>query len=151
MTRLLMDLSLLMWSEGYCYYLSFLEVAFYRDRDRESLRGGENRFTEIQNSVIDELVEVDAYRLTGFSRSNLRRILICLRVPGSFIVPRRFRFTGEECFLHYLFWNRNGGTKLQMTRDFGGDPRRFSHSIRLMMEHVYVTFYHKISGDSMRA
>ena len=64
--------------------------------------------------------------------------------------PQRHRFTGEERFLHYLYWNRHGGTKLQMCREFGGDPRRFTYSIRLMTEHIYTHFYHKISGDSMR-
>ena len=44
-----------------------------------------------------------------------------------------------------------GETKLRMAREFGGDPGRFSYSIQLMMKHVYTTFYHKISGDSMRA
>jgi len=34
---------------------------------------------------------------------------------------------------------------------FGGDPRRFTYStIRLASDHLYQTFYHKISGDSMR-
>ena len=151
MTELLTDLSLLLWSEGYCYYLSFLEIAYYREGSRALLRGGGSRFGAILNSEIATLVETEAYRLTGFSKASLRRIFIHLRIPGSLIIPRRFRFTGEECFLHYLYWNRNGGTKLQMAREFGGDPRRFSHSIRLVMDHVYNNFYNKISGDSMRA
>lgn len=32
---------------------------------------------------------------------------------------------------------------------FGGDPRRFTYLIRLMTDHIYNNFYHKISGDSM--
>ena len=45
---------------------------------------------------------------------------------------------------------RIGETKLRMsTNYFGGDPRRFTYSIRLMTEYLYTTFYHKISGDSM--
>ena len=34
--------------------------------------------------------------------------------------------------------------------DFGGNPCRFIYSIRLITNHIYTTFYHKISGDSMR-
>ena len=32
---------------------------------------------------------------------------------------------------------------------FGGDPRRFTYSVRMITEHSYKTFYHEISGDSM--
>ena len=33
---------------------------------------------------------------------------------------------------------------------FGGDPRHFTHYVRAFQDHLYHTFYHKISGDSMR-
>ena len=50
-----------------------------------------------------------------------------------------------------MVFNRIGETKLRMSRNyFGGDPRRFTYSIRLMTRHIYNNFYHKISGDSMR-
>jgi hypothetical protein len=32
---------------------------------------------------------------------------------------------------------------------FGGDPRRLSYMTRAITDHLYNTFYHKISGDSM--
>ena len=32
---------------------------------------------------------------------------------------------------------------------FGGDPRRFSEMFNLMVDHLYFTFYNKISGTSM--
>lgn len=32
---------------------------------------------------------------------------------------------------------------------FGGDPRRLSDMIRAMTDHLYTTFYHKITGNSM--
>ena len=32
---------------------------------------------------------------------------------------------------------------------FGGDPRRFSDMNTLMIDHLYITFYHKISGTSL--
>ena len=52
---------------------------------------------------------------------------------------------------HVLFiFNRIGETKVRMSSNyFGGDPRRFIYSIRLMTDHLYDTFYQKISGDSM--
>ena len=46
---------------------------------------------------------------------------------------------------------RCGDTKLRMSKnDVGGDPRHFTRSIRLLNNHMYDTFYHKISGDSIR-
>ena len=50
-----------------------------------------------------------------------------------------------------MVFNRLGDTKLRMAiNHFGGDPRRFTYSIRLMGKHIYETFYHKVSGDSIR-
>ena len=33
---------------------------------------------------------------------------------------------------------------------FGGDTRRFTYSIRMLTSHLYDTFYHKISGESLQ-
>ena len=89
--------------------------------------------------------------MTGLSTGQLTRLSVQLRIPAYFLYEGRRRFTGEECLLHYLVFNRIGETKLRMSRNyFGGDPRRFTYSIRIMTNHLYDTFYHKITGDSMR-
>ena len=89
--------------------------------------------------------------MTGLSVAQLQKLHLHLRIPDVLRYPGRHRFTGEECFLHYLLFNRIGETRLRMSNNyFGGDPRRFTYSIRLMNEHLYKTFYHKITGDSMR-
>ena len=50
-----------------------------------------------------------------------------------------------------MLYNRLGETKLRMSHNyFVGDSRRFTYSIYLMGKHIHETFYHKISGDSMR-
>jgi hypothetical protein len=36
------------------------------------------------------------------------------------------------------------------TATFGGDPRRYSHYVKAITDHLYETFHHKISGDSKR-
>ena len=78
-------------------------------------------------------------------------LFIHFRIPDTWCYLDRYRFTGEESFLHFMVYLRTGETKLRLsTNYFGGDPRRFTYSIRLMTEHLYKTFYHKISGDSMR-
>ena len=89
--------------------------------------------------------------MTGFTVAQLHALFLHLRIPNSFVVRRRHTFNGEESLLHYLYWNRKGGTKLEMSRNmFGGDSRRFTYSIRYISDHLYKTFYHKVSGDSMR-
>ena len=89
--------------------------------------------------------------MTGLSLEQLRRLYVQLRIPDVLHYQRRYTFGGEECFLHYLVFNRIGETKLRMSSNYyGGDPRRFTYSIRIMNQHLYYTFYNKISGDSMR-
>ena len=73
------------------------------------------------------------------------------RVPEVMRYNGYYRFTGNEVLLHYLYWLKHGGSKLQMSLNmFGGDPRSFTYSIRLMTNHLYNSFYHNISGVSMR-
>jgi hypothetical protein len=50
-------------------------------------------------------------------------------------------------FLHHI---RTGTAYTRMTHLFGGDPRRYTYHVRAFSDHLYTTFYHKISGDSMR-
>ena len=89
--------------------------------------------------------------MTGLYVAQLRKTYDHLRIPDVMSYQQRHRFTGEDFFLHYLEFNRIGETKLRMSNNyFGGDPRRFTYSIRIMTNHIYNTFYHKITGGSMR-
>jgi hypothetical protein len=59
-------------------------------------------------------------------------------------------FTGEECLIIFLYKICHGHTYTHMAKHvFGGDPRRLSGMIRAMTDHLYTSFYHKISGNSM--
>ena len=110
-----------------------------------------NRFSEVRNKFISDLSITDAKIYTGFTLSQLSKLYVHLCIPEQVIIEQRYNFGGEEAMLHYLYWNRNGGSKLQMSENaFGGDPRRFTYSICMIANHLYVMFYHKISGDSMR-
>jgi len=141
----IIDILQLLCSEGYCYYLDFLKISYYPETNRP------NEFPPHFNSKIEELLDVDAREMTGLSKDQLRRLYRQLRIPDQIRYERRYTFSGEECFLHYMVFNRIGETKLRMSRNyFGGDPRRFTYSIRLITRHIYNNFYHKISGDSMR-
>jgi hypothetical protein len=91
----------------------------------------------------------DADSMTGFNRQHLRALMIHLRIPEKMARHGHF-FAGEESFIVFLYEIRHGHTYTHMARHvFGGDPRRLSDMIRAMTEHLYTTFYHKITGNSM--
>jgi hypothetical protein len=139
------------WSEDYCYLLDLLAIAHYPVTNRVSGRVSGHRFPDLSHNTIESFGNNEARDMTGLSSAQLHRLYIHLRVPDHLSYVHRYSFIGEEAFLHYMVFNRMGETKLKMSRNyFGGDPRRFTYSIRLMTDHIYDTFYHKISGDSMR-
>ena len=149
--NVILQMCQLLLSEGYCYFLDFLEIAYYPITNRFTNANRGPRFRPVVNSIINEWSVSDARELTGFTIPQLLKLLQHLRIPVTMRYSGYYRFRGEEAMLHYLYWMRVGGTKLQMSANmFGGDPRRFTYSIRLMSDHIYSTFYHKISGDSMR-
>ena len=138
------------WSEGYCYFLDFLKIAYYPVTNRFTGGNSGPRFPTTSRQKIRDMGHNEAIQLTGFSTNQLIRLFKQLRIPNLILEPGRYQFTGEEATVHYIY-NRLGHTKLQMSENyFGGDPRRFTYSIRLIGNHIYETFYHKISGDSMR-
>ena len=52
----------IIWSEGYCYFLDYLEIAYYLSRNRNSStnRSVDDRFSPVRNSCILELGLVEA-------------------------------------------------------------------------------------------
>ena len=147
-----MYLSQALVSEGYCLLLDFMRVGYYPSTNRVTNSREGCRFPELQRSRVNRLSQNEARTMTGFSLDQLQELLIHLRIPGQVRdeVSERW-YVGEEAFLHYLVYNRLGLTKLQLSLHyFGGDPRRFSYSIRAIGSYLYNTFYHKISGDSLR-
>ena len=140
-----------MLDEGYCYYLEYLSVAYYPTSNRITRSNEGDRFPPFQNTSIDSLGENQCRQMTGLSVAQLLLLHKHLRIPLQIRddVSRR-SYSGEEAFLHYVTYNRLGITKLQLSLyHFGGDPRRFTNTIRAITNYIYVTFYHKISGDSM--
>ena len=108
------------------------------------------RFIIESMKTIDRLDNSEAKSLTGLLVSQLQRLFCQFRISQYVRYHSRYLFLGEEAFLHDLVFNRLGETKLNMRLNyFGGDPRRFTYSIGIMADHIYKTFYHEISGDSM--
>ena len=148
----IVEISKYLLSEVYCFYLDYLQIAYYPSSNRITRSLDGERFPLLRRTVIRGLGENESRDMTGLSVSQLILLHQHLRVPA-FIRDEQSRrvFNGEESFLHYLTYNRLGLTKLQLSLyHFGGDPRRFTYSIRAMTNHLYHTFYHKVSGDSMR-
>ena len=148
---IVIELTQLFVSEGYGYFLKYLQIAYYPSSNRITSRSMGPRFPAIQRRSIDQLSNVECREITGFSHEQLKLLLRHLRVPHQLRDERSRRvFTGEEAFLHYFAYNRLGITKLQLsTFYFGGDPRRLTFSIRVFGRYLYTTFYHKIAGDSV--
>jgi hypothetical protein len=92
----------------------------------------------------------DCYTWFGHYPHNLRRLYLHLRVPKTFVVTTGRIHEGEECFMVYLYHLTKGTPFTEMARFvFGGDPRRLSEMNDLFINHLYFTFYNKISGNSM--
>ena len=148
---IILSMTELLWSEGYCYLLDYSNIAYYPSSNRFSRESHGRRFPELRYQTIDGLGNNMCREMTGLSVAQIRILFTHLRLPDELRCPGYYVFGGEEAMLHYLYWNRCGGTRLQMSQNiFGGDPRRFTYSIRLVTDHLYKTFYHKISGDSLR-
>ena len=108
-------------------------------------------FPDLSHNTIESFDNNEAREMIGLSSAQLLRLYPHLRVLDRLSHAGRYSFTGEEAFLHYIVYNQMGEKKLKMSCNYsGGDPRRFTYSIRLMTNHIYETFYYKISGDSMR-
>ena len=113
-------------------------------------RPRERRFKPEINRSIDDLTPEDCDFWFRLSPDSLRRLFIYWRVPRSFRTHDRRKFSGETCFLIFLYHLRKGMPFTSMARHvFGGDPRRYTPMFRLMVNHLYFTFYNKISGTSL--
>ena len=104
-----------------------------------------------RNRTIDELSEDFATINTIFTKFEIRILYQNLRVPERFkIGQNRHIILGEAVFLISLTRTALGFTFYQMSDKFGGDTRNFGKFYRLFVLHVYTTFYHQISDDSLR-
>ena len=139
-------------SEGYCCLLDLIRIGFYPSHNRITRSEHGPRYPSVQRRTLDEIGHNEAREMTGFSKNQLITLVKHLRTPLSIRDTESRRvFGGTEALLHYLVYNRLGVTKLQMSLFyFGGDPRRFSYSIRAIGKYLFTTFYHKISGNSMQ-
>ena len=103
------------------------------------------------------MTESDAYLYTRFTKEELHKLFVHLRLPlGTINVmehkQNQYRyFTSEEIFLLSLTKIAHGLSWVLMGRGlFGGNPDYFGAAFRWFIDYVFVTFFNKISGDSFR-
>ena len=68
----------LLWSEGYCHYLTFLEISFYPATNRSA---PSMHFLPRARSSFNDLSHSEAYQMTGYLVHNLRRLYLQLPIP----------------------------------------------------------------------
>ncbi len=133
------------------WIISYGETALLAAEDLSFYRRRPHQFGLKRNRRIDDISQRDCYNFYGsINKRELRLLYRHLRVPDRFTASNRQVFTGEECFLIYLYRVMRGSPFTDMSRlVFGGNPRRFSDMFNVMNDHLYFNFYHKISGMSM--
>ena len=62
---LMIKLIEILWSEGYCYFLDFLRIAYYPVTNRFTRNNQGPRFREITRLTISKIGINDAYEMTG--------------------------------------------------------------------------------------
>lgn len=98
----------LLWSEGYCYFLDFWEIAYYPATNRLTGRGNGVRFPHVTFRRIADLSQNEAREMTRFSLTQLQDLLLHLRISETLTMSSRYTFGGEQALFHYLYWMRDG-------------------------------------------
>jgi hypothetical protein len=130
--------------------MSLAEISYLQVEDLTVFIRRRNRFSLKRNRRIDEISRDECYTWFGQNHTNIHLLIRHLRLPRTFTTPTGVVYTGEECFLVYLYHVIKGSHFTEMARFvFGGDPRRLSEANMLFVNHGYTTFYNKISGTSL--
>ena len=129
---------------------SYGEVALLYAEDLTIYIRRRNRFHTKRFRRINEIDRDTCYNWFGLATHEFEQLFTHMRVPESFTASSRHVYNGEECFIILLHHMIRGLPFTEMARNtFGGDPRDFSKMCDLMIEHLYFTFYNKISGTSL--
>ena len=130
--------------------IAYGELAFLYAEDLSVFIRRKERFYPKRFRRIDDIDRHNCYIWFGLNPIELRRLYVCLRIPDTLTTSTRHSYGGEECFIIMLFHMIRGSPFTEMARQiFGGDPRHLSLMFDLMVTHLYITFYNKISGTSL--
>jgi len=101
--------------------------------------------------TIDSLSsDTEAELYTRFTRNELHELFNYLRFPPGKVRVAGHVFTTEEIFIFSLTFLSKGETFISMKDNFGGDSNAYGYMVYWFVDHIFSTFYHKISGDSLR-
>jgi len=126
------------------------EIAYLHIEDLTVFICRRTWFSPRRNWRIVNISGDDCYAWFGQNHSNMHLLVLHLRVPSTLTTPTGSVYTGEECFMTYLYHVIKGSPFTEMACFiFGGDPRRLSEANILFINHGYNTFFNKISGTSM--
>ena len=80
------------WSEGYCYFLDFLRIAYDPVTNRFTRGNSGPRFPTISRTRISDICINEAYELTGFSINQLQYLFTQLCILDTVSESRRYMF-----------------------------------------------------------
>ena len=100
---------------GYEALSRYVDIAYYPSSNRNTGHNNCSRYPAIKKRSIDDLTISESREMTGLSINQLKKLFRHLRIPPLLIWKRRYTFTGEEAFLHFMLYLRTGDTKLRMS------------------------------------
>jgi hypothetical protein len=132
------------------WVLAHGEIALLRAEDLSIYVRRRHRFHPVNNRRLANISEQDCYTWFSQDHENMCLLMAHLRIPDTFTHTNRAVYTGEECFVVWLYHMTKGAPFTEMARFvFGGDPRRLSEMNDLFISYAYNAFYNKISGTSL--
>ena len=133
------------------WVMSHVELCLLRAEDLTVFSRRRHQFQPHRWRRIAEIERDNGYRWVLVYRHDLVKLHTAWRIPNMMRAARSAHvYDGEECFIIYLFPLMQGAPFTTMARHyFGGDPRRMSEMFEIMVNHIYFTFYNKISGTSL--
>ena len=99
---LVRTMSELFLSEGYCCFLDFMQIAYYPSGNRITSANNGDRFSDHFNCTIRSININHSKDMTGLSINQLLELYKHLRFPETMSYPARYKFSGEEVFLHFM-------------------------------------------------
>ena len=123
----------------------FARVAIFRDQRPYVIPSPPTRRT------FKELTGSELYELTRFrSVRDLEKLAEHLRLPISFRARHGHVFHIEEVVIVSLARFSTGNTMPNLVKGFfGGDVNKWYSAFRAFVDHVFLTFYHRICGRSL--
>jgi hypothetical protein len=104
----------------------------------------------VNRTIVAINKDSDCYYLTRFNKQQLQLLFIHLRIPPRFTVHKTHHFDGEFILLLSLTYLASAENMKSLAYKFGGNHDFWGGAFKEFIDHIYYTFYHKISGDSLR-